>query len=774
MVRWRWYVAILTCIVTGFLGSHLPDLRVEQDYRVFVDPSDPLRLGVEQFERTFESAPSLVFVVKSPSAGGSPSSARDKLIENVVRLTRALLKLEYVREVASVATVAKLTSEGECEVPRGTKIRSDVPAIRDLIDNASYLRGYLVADDTKALAVVVGLKEGVLEGASLRGRIVDELYSLGQDHGDVHLFGPHLYGRAMVDAMRWDLTFLAPLLIAGCVLIFRLAFGSTYRVLVALVVIGAAVTGTFGVVAWLGWKVTVFSFSSLFVVATIATADVVHVVSAYVLKRERNMSRRDALTYSLELNLRPMFITSVTTALGVLSLTFSPSPPVRDLGMSAAIGVGFAFVMAVTLLPALLAPRIFDSIRVSPARDTEDLPKVLGIFSLFFGESSGGRSRIESLAHLLIRRRVDLLVLTVVLTGGCLWKTFGSEVDDNPLSWFAAGRIPVGAAVEAMDNAGFGLRSIYVTTSVHGGEEGTIFESRKVRSFVSSFAEWWSLWPDVVSVLHYDLLANDLLESASAGRSPSKSTLGDLEEFNFRCMPVLRDLVGNDHRSAAILIEFGRELSNRSILRLSDFVREWIHHRDARDYTRANVQKRVVGEQLMFARMIESNARSMAWSAVSCCLMVVLVIGLFYRSCRLVYLSVLPNVLPIAIVYAAWSEAGSLDLGGVALFSTAFGILVDDTVHLIDRYRRASAAGGPAEAWVAASVRLAGRPLLITTCVLSTGFIVLGGSSFLPSASLGLMVGLALWLAILLDFVVFLPMLTLWKVSQRSHMIPRP
>ena len=141
-------------------------------------------------------------------------------------------------------------------------------------------------------------------------------------------------------------------------------------------------------------------------------------------------------------------------------------------------------------------------------------------------------------------------------------------------------------------------------------------------------------------------------------------------------------------------------------------------------------------------------------------------IGVAYRSLRASLVSVLPNTVPILVVVGVWNElVGTLDLGGVAMFSTVFGILVDDTVHIMDRYRRARLASVTGRRAIGFCITSAARPLLTTTCLLSSGFAVLSFSSFLPSATLGATVCLALWVAILFDFVFFLPTVSFWEVA---------
>jgi hypothetical protein len=100
----------------------------------------------------------------------------------------------------------------------------------------------------------------------------------------------------------------------------------------------------------------------------------VHYLVTFYQNLRKGMDRHAAVIESLRINFSPIFLTSITTAIGFLSLNASDAPPFRDLGNITAMGVMFAFFFAVTFLPAFSA--------VMPARaklrDTEKATKMDG------------------------------------------------------------------------------------------------------------------------------------------------------------------------------------------------------------------------------------------------------------------------------------------------------------------------------------------------------------------------------------------------------------
>ena len=101
-----------------------------------------------------------------------------------------------------------------------------------------------------------------------------------------------------------------------------------------------------------------------------AVADTVHLLVTFLHNLRKGINKVDAIADSLRINIQPIFITSVTTAIGFLSMNFSDVPPFHDLGNVVAIGVLFAFVLSVTTLPAMV---ILMPMRIK-AREDQKLP----------------------------------------------------------------------------------------------------------------------------------------------------------------------------------------------------------------------------------------------------------------------------------------------------------------------------------------------------------------------------------------------------------------
>jgi predicted RND superfamily exporter protein len=120
-----------------------------------------------------------------------------------------------------------------------------------------------------------------------------------------------------------------------------------------LVVILFSVVTAFGLTGWLGIELSSPVMSAPVIIMTLAVADCVHILSTWIAEMQKGSDKQAAMRESLRINFMPVFLTSITTAIGFLSLNTSDAPPFRDLGNVAAMGVMSAFFFSIFFLPAL-------------------------------------------------------------------------------------------------------------------------------------------------------------------------------------------------------------------------------------------------------------------------------------------------------------------------------------------------------------------------------------------------------------------------------------
>jgi hypothetical protein len=555
---------------------------------------------------------------------------------------------------------------------------------------------------------------------------------------EIALTGTAMLSYAFAEAPQADLALLTPLmyglLIAAMVVFLRSVSGTVS----AVGVVALSALATMGAAGWMGIKLNGVSVSAPTIILTLGIADSVHILVSMFEAMRRHASQRDALVESMRINHQPVFLTSLTTVIGFLSLNFSDAPPLRDLGNLTAIGVTAAWIFSMSFLPALMA---ILPVHVRP-------------------ETAGAGRGMSRLAELVIARQRTFLVgigtLVVALTA-C---TALFEINDRPVEYFDE-------SIEfrrATDFATANLMGLYgMSFSIGAGGSSGINDPEYLRR-LDAFAEWLRAQPGV----HHVSTFTDTVKRLN------KNMHGDDPAY-YR-LPESRDLAAQYLLLYEMSLPYGLDLNDqinvdKSATRLDvvcgdvDFKILKDLKRRAENWLRDNGLPAMVAEgaspAVMFAYIAERNIQSMVRGTITALVLISIVLALSLRSLRLGLISVLPNVIPIGMAFGIWALIfGEVGFAVSIVAGVSIGIIVDDTVHFLSKYLRARRERGMSSPdAVRYAFSTVGHALWVTSLILVVGFSVLSMSAFWPNATLGLLTALAIAAALLADFFFLPPLL---------------
>jgi predicted RND superfamily exporter protein len=158
----------------------------------------------------------------------------------------------------------------------------------------------------------------------------------------------------------------------------------------------------------------------------------------------------------------------------------------------------------------------------------------------------------------------------------------------------------------------------------------------------------------------------------------------------------------------------------------------------------------------MFVHLAERNIKSMLVGTALAFGFIAIVMVIALRDWRLGFLSLIPNVIPVAITFGIWSlTVGYIGIIASIIAATSLGLIVDDTVHLLTKYARFKRKGNlnTHEAIIETFTHV-GKALWVTSLVLAAGFLVLSLSSFRLNQEMGVMTAITLVVALVLDFLL--------------------
>ena len=299
--------------------------------------------------------------------------------------------------------------------------------------------------------------------------------------------------------------------------------------------------------------------------------------------------------------------------------------------------------------------------------------------------------------------------------------------------------------------------------SLGSGEPGGISEPAYL-SDVAAFAEWYQEQPETI---HVDVVTDTFrrLNMSMHGDDPGEYRLPASRELAAQylllyelSLPPGLDLnhqIDID-KSATRMVASTKTLSTNEVLALERRARQWLA-----DNAPNIVRPESSGTTLMFAYLGRRNIISMLVGTTIALVGISLVLILALKSLRLGLTSLVPNLVPAALGFGIWGLAvGEVGVSLSVVTAMTLGIVVDDTVHFLSKYRRARRELGcaPPDA-VRVAFRTVGRALFTTSVVLVAGFIVVSFSSFELNAGMGKLTALVIALALLADFFLLPPLL---------------
>ncbi len=742
ILRHRWLVISLTSLFMLAMAAGGGNITVSNEHRVMFGEDNPQLAAFDALEDTY-SVSNTALIAIAPRDG---SVFTREVLGVVEDLTENAWLAPYSMRVNSLTNY--FHSEAmEDDLIVGPLVEdatslseADLDRVRTIALGSQEVVGRLVSPDGRVAGLAVNFVLGdnpdlaVIELTDYLDGMLDDARAANGEV-DFYLTGDVVMNRAFADATRDDLETLLPIVFVLIVITSTLLMRSLLGAGIIVVMIGFVISTTMGLA---GWFHTVFSPVNSgvpIIVMAISVAQAVHIITHSLSGIRRGEDRNTAVKVSIKTNAYPVFLASITTAIGFLSLNFSDSPPFHILGNYVAFGVVITFFYAMTLLPALLS--------VLPLR----------------ARAASSRQPVffDRLGDFVVARRKPLFwsvgLLTVVLITG---------VPRNVLtdSWpdYFDERYEFRRDTDfVMDNL-TGLLSLEYTLAAE--EEGGITDPDYLRK-VEAFAEWNRSQLEVGHVQAFPDVMKRL----------NKNMNGDDPAF-FR-IPDAQDLASQYLLLYELSLPFGSDLNDRiDVSKSATRMTVVIRGRSSQDlqdlagrgetWLRENaLATEATGLSVVFAHISQRNIESMLRGTVTAMALISVILVLVFRSLRFGLISLLPNFVPAAMSFGLWGHlVGEVGIASSVVIVVAFGIVVDDTIHFLSRYLRARKEEGlSAEEAVRVTFRSVGRALWTTTLVLSAGFLAFAGSGFQVSWALGLLVTITIAFAIIADFLLLPPLL---------------
>ena len=372
-----------------------------------------------------------------------------------------------------------------------------------------------------------------------------------------------------------------------------------------------------------------------------------------------------------------------------------------------------------------------------------------------------GGPGMSQLADFALRRRKALLWAWVVIVPLMVLAIPRNELNDVLVHFFDES-VEFRQDTDFMDEhlGGNTLLEYSLHASADGGATDPVFLAE-----VANFAEWYREQP---SVRHVAVITDTFqqLNKSMHGDDPDAYRIPESQELAAQYL-LLYELslpqgldVNNQidrSRSATRVSVSAQTLYSQELLDLNARAEAWLKENAPHV---ADVSS--TGPATLFAYIGQRNIRAMLIGTVVVLIAISAILLFALKSVRLGLISIVPNLLPAVLGFGVWGlTVAQVGLSLSVVVAMTIGIVVDDTVHFLSKYRRARREyGRNSEESVRYAFDTAGRALLTTTVVLVAGFLIFGFSPFVPTAQVGVLTAMVIGFALIADLTLLPALLT--------------
>lgn len=484
-----------------------------------------------------------------------------------------------------------------------------------------------------------------------------------------------------------------------------------------------------GIVASLHIPLSILSILLPTIILFVSTSDAIHLTNSF---RQAKFSIRQSgrLYMAVKKVFAPTFLTSITTAIGFLSLYFMPSQPIRELGILAAMAIMIAFLITFIFGPLLLTSKQRGKLIQLPVRQYicwlfRNQRKIIITISLLSLLAFVGVLRLKSDAYLLrdlpegdeVRSSFELVD-----------KHFGGSKPWEMAVW------PTDTVTDVWDP--------YFLT-----------ELNKIHRFIQDSLKY----KNPISLIELVQFAHQTNNGGyvNAYKFPPQATALEKDLATAKRLSgilnqqVLMDSSEHYSRILAFIPDWGARLTQQKNKALENFISE-------------NVNKAILSYQLTGTTyLIDKSNEMVSYYLIQglfiAALLVSIILMFYFKSVKMLLISLVPNLIPL---FFTAGIMGFMDipikLTTTIIFVVAFGIAVDDTIHFIGAFQEVKSKHS---IWrVIQTMRRTAFSIIVTTLIITAGFSLFTFSSFATAYYLGLFLSIALLWALLCDLML-LPLL---------------
>ncbi|AIZ64026.1 membrane protein [Hymenobacter sp. DG25B] len=747
-------LALLTALAVFFVAQ----LRFNYNFNDFYPAGDPDLDYYLKYSERFGNDNDYVLLGLEAPAGQTVFDAR--FLTKVDTLTRFIQARRHVTHVSSPTTLTNPVVEG-LGVFNIPYLHPQEPSRRaqdsTLLYQTPGIVGNLISRDARALTILFQTSPNLSKppGDSLLAAVRWELQRQGFADSQVHLAGKMVAQSVFVDRLQNELMVfmsLSVLLVTG---LLWLTFRTWWGVVLPLVVVLGAILWGLGLMSACGISIDLMTALLPVMLFVVGMSDTIHIITRYVTELGYGASKRDSLFIALKESGFGSGLSALTTSIGFFTLMTSTIRPIYNFGLFTGISVLLTFVLSFTLLPAMLVLLRKPQLRI-PRQEGHSWDGVLG-----------------RLFRTVLARRHWVVAISALILLGSVAPASRIRINSALLDDLSQND-PVKLDFVFFEKQFAGVRPFELDLKPAAG--GSIYDLAVLRQ-TEKIENYLQRHYGLNFVASPVTIIKSVRKALNGGQLP-EYRLPDSEAELQRLVRKVK-LFRKKPEFRALALPDGTE--GRLTGRMPDVgsIKADALNADLRRFLRTQVDSTVLQTRLTgSANLIDKNNENLTLNMITGMtidiVMVTLIVLALFRSLRMTLVVLIPNLVPILIVAGVMGLAGvNMKVSTSIIFTIAFGIAVDDTIHFISKLKLVLLKEKSLFKAVRKTYLMAGKAVIVTSLILVGGFSTLIFSSFDGTFYVGLLISLTLLFGVVAELTL-LPILILYFYRHKPKEIRQP
>ena len=736
MIQFRWLLIVLGVLIVGISGLQtLKKLSIDNSLGIWFLEEDPSYKAYIEYQETYGSDE--IFIVMLPVS----NALEQKNVDLLRALNNSLDSMPFVQTAYSLAKAKYPVIAGKKVSfrPLYEEKRSE-KSIKKLWGDMPEVMSQLVSKDFKNLFLYVQLRPTPSIEKD-RKDIAQEIETvISRYFESYHITGPPVLNEAYNKGIYKESLLFGGLTVLVITLMLLWFLPSKKYLLIALFSVGTPISILFGMISGFGYSLNMISMLIPTILMVYSVSDVVHLINIYD-REAYGLATIDRLSAAIKKSFTPCFYTTLTTFVGYFALYLSPLPAFKNMGLFTCIGLVLSYVLVylITIIGVSFMKAAKPEEKAIREGEVPKLktPKQTTLVSWINATTS--RYNLNIITGFSALLMLGIFAITKV------------EINTDSLNLLAEG--PAKEDLRKVEAQLEGSSRLQLEIS---SASGSTVMDKKSLELLRSFQEEIATNPlitapiSVVNMAAFLEKRNPALKGMAVSEQDAAQLLRSLENNDNQFFK----LFSEDLSSVGITLSLPQMKTAQLEQVIESVKKTFQSHFDPTEYT-----LKVNGFAVVFAGLNKFILATQLKSFFAAFIAAFICLWLFIRQIRTTLLVLIPNILPLAVLaILMWLFKIPLDVTTAMITPIMLGIAMDDTIHLIYKYRKYKTTFERPTKRIDQALHYSATALLATTVALVAGFLIIATSAVPSVRSFGILCAVTVSTALITD-LFYLPAL---------------